>query len=136
MTDVACALIIDNDNRLFAAQRSGKMALPLKWELPGGKVELNETPESCLVREISEELDILINIKSPLNPCTHAYPNITIKLIPFICKQIGGEITLREHAEFRWLEENELLDLDWADADKPILKQYLDYLNAFKHRNL
>ena len=130
MIDVTCALIIDNQNRLLAARRSNIMSLPLKWELPGGKVELGESPEECLIREIKEELDIEIEINKNLIPSTHSYPTVTIKLIPFICKQVSGKIALKEHADFKWLNTNELLDLDWAEADMPILYQYLNYLDA------
>ena len=55
-------LIIDSKKRLFAAQRSSTMSLPFKWELPGGKVESDESPEDCLIREISEELELSIVI--------------------------------------------------------------------------
>ena len=128
--DVTCALIIDSENRLFAAQRSSVMNLPLKWELPGGKIEPNETSEQCLIREIKEELNIEIEITESLQSNTHTYPSITINLIPFICKHLTGEIILKEHSGFKWLNTNELLDLDWADADVPILYHYLNYLNA------
>jgi 8-oxo-dGTP diphosphatase len=128
--DVTCALIINNQNHLLAAQRSNLMSLPLKWELPGGKIESNETSEQCLHREIKEELNISIEIVKSLDYNVHNYPSITIKLIPFVCKHIAGEITLKEHANFKWLNPNELLDLDWADADIPILNHYLNYLNA------
>ena len=136
MLDVACALIVDSKERLFAAQRSSAMSLPLKWELPGGKVEIDESPENCLIREISEEFDLSIIIINALTPHSHHYPSFSIRLIPFICKQNGGAITLKEHSNFRWLRPNELLDLDWADADVPILKQYLTYLDAIKSWNL
>ena len=128
--DVTCALIIDNKDQLLATQRSTMMSLPLKWELPGGKIEPYETPEQCLIREIKEELNIEIEIIKSLTPNIHNYPFITIKLIPFICKCINGEIELKEHADFKWLNPNELLDLDWADADIPILNNYLNHLNA------
>jgi 8-oxo-dGTP diphosphatase len=128
--DVTCALIINNKNQLFAAQRSSLMSLPLKWELPGGKVEINETSEECLIREIKEELGIEIEIEKSLSSNTHNYPTISIKLIPFVCKHINGTIILKEHTNFKWLNANELLDLDWADADIPILNHYLNYLNA------
>lgn len=128
--DVTCALISDNQNRLFAAQRSSIMTLPLKWELPGGKIEPKESSEECLLREIKEELNIEVEIVKNLPSNIHSYPSITIKLIPFICKHIGGEIILKEHANFKWLNTNELLDLDWADADIPIIYYYLNYLNA------
>ena len=128
--DVTCALIIDNQNRIFAAQRSEKMKLPLKWELPGGKIELNESADECLIREIKEELNIEIQILKRLRSNIHNYPNISVNLIPFIVKQLGGQIELKEHAKFKWLNVNELLDLDWAEADVPILHEYLNHLNV------
>jgi 8-oxo-dGTP diphosphatase len=134
--DVTCALIIDNKNRLFAAQRSSKMSLPLKWELPGGKIELDESSEECLIREIKEELNIEIAIVKNLPSNTHTYPTIVIKLIPFICRRINGAIALKEHINFKWLNTNELLDLDWAEADIPILYHYLNYINAIQLRDL
>jgi 8-oxo-dGTP diphosphatase len=128
--EVTCALIVDDENRLFAAQRSRSMSLPLKWELPGGKIEPNENPEQCLLREIKEELNVEIQIIKGLPSNKHSYPSITINLIPFISKRITEEISLKEHADFKWLNKNELLDLDWAEADIPIIKNYLNLLNA------
>jgi 8-oxo-dGTP diphosphatase len=128
--DVTCALIINGQNQLLAVQRSSTMSLPLQWELPGGKIEMNETPEDCIIREIQEELSIKIELLKVLESNVHDYPLITINLIPFISKQIAGNIILNEHIAFRWLNANELLDLDWADADIPILYQYLNYFNA------
>ncbi|MDN3550750.1 (deoxy)nucleoside triphosphate pyrophosphohydrolase [Mucilaginibacter aquaedulcis] len=125
MIQVTCAIIIDSQERVLVTQRSKSMSLPLKWEFPGGKVEPDETPEACLIREIKEELDIEIQIKKALLNNIHIYPNITIQLIPFTCKHISGDILLKEHAEFKWLHGNELLALDWADADVPIVNYYL-----------
>ncbi len=130
MVDVTCALIINSQFQVFATQRSSTMNLPLKWELPGGKIEQNETPEECLIREIKEEINIEIEIIDSLPYNVHTYPSITIKLIPFISTHLKGEITLKEHVNFKWLNTNELLDLDWADADIPILKHYLNYING------
>jgi len=127
---VTCALIINNQNEIFSAQRSAIMSLPLKWELPGGKVESNESSEECLIREIKEELNINIEIVASLPSNLHSYPTLTIRLIPFICKHIDGKIILKEHSNFKWLNTNELLDLDWADADIPIIYHYLNYINA------
>jgi 8-oxo-dGTP diphosphatase len=123
--DVTCALIVDNQNQVFAAQRSSTMNLPLKWELPGGKIEPDETPEQCLVREIKEELNIQIRIIKEIPSNTHSYPSITVRLIPFICQPVTTELFLKEHVDFKWLNKDELLDLDWAEADIPIVKRYL-----------
>jgi 8-oxo-dGTP diphosphatase len=130
MINVTCALIIDDEDRIFAAQRSETMNLPFKWELPGGKIEPNETSEECLVREIKEELNIDIAIVGSLPSNIHHYANVSINLIPFVSKHTSGKIELKEHTNFKWLNTNELLDLDWAEADIPILVQYLNSLNA------
>jgi 8-oxo-dGTP diphosphatase len=126
MLQVTCALIINPQNQILAAQRSQTMTLPLKWEFPGGKIEPGETAEDCLIREIKEELNIEIQIIKALPSNTHTYPKITIELIPFICEHTSGEILLKEHAQYSWLHKNELLALDWADADVPIVKHYLN----------
>jgi len=127
--DVTCAIIVNSDHRVLVTQRSQSMSLPLKWEFPGGKIDANETSEECLVREIKEELAIGIEIVNSLESNTHAYPTIAINLIPFICKHTSGKLYLAEHAAYKWLNTNELLDLDWADADVAILHNYLDYLS-------
>jgi 8-oxo-dGTP diphosphatase len=126
MLEVACA-IIEWNNKVLVAQRSDTMSLPLKWEFPGGKIEENESAENCLVREIAEELSIQIEILFGLNETVYAYSETKIiKLIPFICKLKGGEVMLTEHAQFLWLEKSELTNLDWADADIPVLNNYLN----------
>jgi 8-oxo-dGTP diphosphatase len=123
---VTCAIIVNADGLVFAAQRSPTMSLPLKWEFPGGKIEPGETAEACLIREIKEELHVDIEIVASLPTNTHQYPNVAILLIPFVCRITTGEIILKEHLDFKWLSKDELLALDWAEADVPIVKYYLE----------
>jgi len=126
MINVSCAIIVNSIGQVLVTQRSPLMPLPLKWEFPGGKIEDNETAEECLIREIKEELNIEIEITSALSPNDHQYPDKLIRLLPFICKQTRGEIVLKEHTDYKWLDVKDLLDLDWAEADIPIVKQYLN----------
>jgi len=121
---VVCAMISMN-NRLLVVQRSESMSLPLKWELPGGKLERNESELDCILREIKEELDIEIHVTSRLTPSNFDYPNISIQLIPFLAEYVRGNIKLVEHKQYILLEKEELENLDWADADIPIVKEYL-----------
>jgi 8-oxo-dGTP diphosphatase len=121
---VACA-IIEHDGAVLAAQRSESMNLPLKWEFPGGKIHAGESPEECLKRELIEEMAIHVTVNSQLTPVTHRYQKFTVTLYPFICTIISGEITLNEHAAIAWLLPTELLLLDWAAADIPLIKAYL-----------
>lgn len=123
--DVTCAIIINNKGEVLVTQRSLSMSLPLKWEFPGGKIEANETAEDCLLREIKEELNIEIKIIRSLPNNRHNYPSASINLIPFICDYVNGTLNLLEHANFKWLEKKDLLNLDWAEADIPILHNYL-----------
>lgn len=117
---VACA-IIEKDGKILATQRSETMSLPLKWEFPGGKIREGELPSECLKRELLEELGIEIAVGRPLPPTTHDYAAFTVTLHPFFCTISEGEITLYEHAAFCWLAPDKLPELDWADADRPLV---------------
>lgn len=121
---VTCA-IISIKNKILVVQRSETMNLPLKWEFPGGKIEKGESEENCIKREIKEELNIEIELMSRLSPSTFDYPNFSIELIPFRANYIDGEIKLAEHKQFLMLEKEKLSGLDWAEADIPILNEFL-----------
>lgn len=125
MPKVTCAIIVSNDKTLVV-QRSEKMKLPNKWEFPGGKIEKNETEQACILREIKEELNIEIELVQRLTPAIFDYPSLSIQLIPFLANYSGGELKLAEHKGFKWLPKKELLELDWAEADVPIVKEYLN----------
>ena len=125
MISVTCA-IIEKDGKVLCAQRSEVMNLPLKWEFPGGKVEDDEYPEECLKREIREELGIEINIVERLISNKHTYPDQKcFELIPFRCSIAGGKLNVKEHKLVKWLNRSELRELDWAEADIPVLHHYL-----------
>ncbi|MBI5739105.1 MAG: (deoxy)nucleoside triphosphate pyrophosphohydrolase [Nitrospirae bacterium] len=121
--EVACA-IIEREGKVLCTQRSETMSLPLKWEFPGGKINEGESPEECLKRELAEELGIEVTIGAPLPVSSHRYPEFSITLYPFICKITSGEIVLHEHADVSWLPPEELQDLDWAEADGPVIEEY------------
>jgi 8-oxo-dGTP diphosphatase len=123
---VVCALIIRNKT-VLCAQRSESMALPLKWEFPGGKLEDGEAPEDALKREIMEELSIDITVGRAMNVSEYTYENgRTIRLLPFLATMaIDLEPMANEHAELRWVKAVDLLDLDWAAADVPIVQQFV-----------
>jgi 8-oxo-dGTP diphosphatase len=120
---VACA-IIERGGKVLCTQRSESMSLPLKWEFPGGKINVGESPEECLKRELLEELGIEATIGAPLTVSTYHYPTFSVTLYPFICKMVSGEIVLHEHAAMVWLSPEELQSLDWAEADGPVIKEY------------
>ena len=101
------------------------MTLPLKWEFPGGKIEAGESPEGCLHRELQEELGISVRIGAALSPATHSYADFTVTLYPFTCRVAGGVMTMHEHHDLTWIEPHRMPELDWADADLPVISEYM-----------
>jgi 8-oxo-dGTP diphosphatase len=122
---VACA-VIERDGMILATQRSAVMTLPMKWEFPGGKIKSGETREEGLKREVREELTVEISVGEALTPRTHQYPAFVVTLYPFLCTITSGEIRLHEHAALAWLTPEELPTLDWAEADWPVIQEYLN----------
>ncbi len=122
---VTCA-IIEKDGKVLSTQRSEHMSLPLKWEFPGGKIHDGESPQDCLKRELREELELEVAVDRQLSPVTHQYPSFKITLYPFVCRITSGEIKLHEHKAFTWLPQEKLRELDWAEADMPVLDEYIN----------
>jgi len=119
------AAVIQKDNKIFCAQRNLSKSMGGKWEFPGGKIEIGETREESLVREIKEELDSDIVVDKYLITVEHDYPTFHITMHAYLCTLVKGELILKEHNDSGWLSKEELLSLDWADADKPIVNKIL-----------
>jgi 8-oxo-dGTP diphosphatase len=120
MKEVTAAIIVRN-NKVLIARRAPGENLEGKWEFPGGKIELGETPEHCLQREIHEELDIDIDVLDFFGDSIYDYSNGTIRLMAFRCQWLSGELTLRVHSEIAWVNSDELGTYDFAPADIPLV---------------
>ena len=119
------AAVIEKDDKIFCAQRNLAKSQGGKWEFPGGKIEEGETKEEALVREIKEELDSEIVVDKYLMTVEHDYPTFHITMHAYLCSLVNGELTLKEHNDSIWLTKENLLTLDWADADKPIVNKLI-----------
>lgn len=120
---VVCA-IIEDKNKILVAQRGAKMNLPFKWEFPGGKINFGESKKESLVREIKEELDVIISVGRELRSSYYVDDELSINLIPFICRILFGEPRAVEHIELRWCDKGDCERLDWCPADIKILNEY------------
>ena len=123
---VVAAVIFQND-KVLSVQRTehDKEYVSLKWEFPGGKVEVDESREEALVREIREELSVDIEVSEFLMTVKHTYPDFHLTMHVFKCVLDQGEITLNEHVALKWLSIDELNQLDWAAADIPVVKSLM-----------
>ena len=94
---VACALI-DTDGRVLLAERPAGKSMAGLWEFPGGKVEAGERPEETLIRELKEELGIVVKepCLAPLTFASHAYPDFHLLMPLFVCRRWEGTVTAQE----------------------------------------
>jgi 8-oxo-dGTP diphosphatase len=104
---------------LLAARRTGPAATAGRWELPGGKVEPGESPEDALVREIAEELGCTVVVTDWLERSVPVRPGLTLRVA--VAHLVDGLPEPVEHDELRWLDADELDDVDWLEADRPFL---------------
>ena len=122
------AAIIQHENKILCLQRDeNKLSyISKKYEFPGGKVESGETLQETIIREIQEELKIKIVPIQQFITVDHEYPDFNLKMHSYICKCENVEIVLTEHIQYKWLKINELIDLDWAAADIPIVNKLIE----------
>jgi mutator protein MutT len=120
--EVSAALIF-RDGKLLITQRRAKSDLGGLWEFPGGKREAGETFEECLVREIREELGIEISIGGLFEEVSHDYPEKSVHLKFFICKQISGEPQPLDCAALKWVAKSELAAFEFPAADAQLVEK-------------
>ncbi len=123
--NVACAVII-SESKILIVRKGPLMKMAGKYEFPGGKIENNESEEDCIKREIKEELGIKVVVLKRLIPTFYKYESSSVHLIPFLCSQTDGQITLTEHDVFHWVDPHLLKDYDWCDADIAICEQVMN----------
>lgn len=117
-----------NKKEIFATQR-GYGDWKGWWEFPGGKIEPDETPEACIVREIREELATEIKAEKILEVVDYVYPNFHLTMHCILCTIVSGELKLLEHEAAKWLTKETLRSVDWLPADQLILDKIEEILS-------
>ena len=118
--EVAAALIFASE-RLLIAQRPPGVHLEGLWEFPGGKRELGETYEACLLREIREELGCEVLVGSMLHGAEHAYPEKCVRIRFFQCQVVSGIPKPLECAALRWVSQDSLGQFQFPEADQALI---------------
>lgn len=121
------AAIIKKDDTILATRRGYGEFINM-WEFPGGKMEIGETREEALIREIKEELSISITVDTFVTTIDYDYPAFHLTMHCFLCTQSMGTLTLNEHNDAKWIHKSELNELDWLPADLAILEILKEYL--------
>lgn len=120
---VVAAAVLDSGPpaRVLAAQRAYPAALAGRWELPGGKVDDGEQDVEALVRECREELGVVIDVGARLGEDLPAV-DASMVLRVWWARITSGQPLAREHQALRWLTAAELDDVDWLEADAPLVE--------------
>ena len=118
----ACALI-DADGRVLIAQRPEGKSMAGLWEFPGGKVETGERPEQSLIRELKEELGIVVkeDCLAPLTFASHRYPDFHLLMPLYVCRRWEGFVKAQEGQRLKWVRPTELRDYPMPPADEPLI---------------
>jgi 8-oxo-dGTP diphosphatase len=126
---VACALV-DADGRVLIAQRPAGRSMEGLWEFPGGKVEQGERPEDSLIRELNEELSIIVReaCLAPLTFASHTYPDFHLLMPLYVCRRWEGTAIAREGQTLAWVKPNRLKDYPMPPADLPLISHLMTLL--------
>ena len=125
----ACALV-DADGRVLLAQRPAGKPMAGLWEFPGGKIETGERPEQTLIRELKEELGIVVreDCLAPLTFASHAYSDFHLLMPLYVCRRWEGTVTATEGQRLAWVKPNRLRDYDMPPADVPLIAHLMALL--------
>ena len=118
----ACALI-DADGRVLIAQRPEGKSMAGLWEFPGGKVETGERPEQSLIRELKEELGIIVKEEclAPLTFASHAYSDFHLLMPLYVCRRWEGFVQPLDNQALKWSRPKDLRSYPMPPADTPLI---------------
>jgi 8-oxo-dGTP diphosphatase len=125
----ACALV-DADGRVLIAERPAGRTMAGLWEFPGGKVEAGERPEETLIRELKEELGIVVQeaCLAPLTFASHTYPEFHLLMPLYVCRRWDGIATAQEGQRLAWVRPNRLEEYPMPPADLPLISHLTSLL--------
>ena len=119
--EVVAAVIIEN-GKLFTTQR-GYGDFKDGWEFPGGKMEVGETGEEALARELREELEIKVEVGSLIKTVRYSYPKFDLTMHCYQTKIVEGTPKLLEHEAARWVTKEEIDSVAFLPADLEVIEE-------------
>lgn len=123
MLTVVAAALVDDEGRILVQRRPEGVASAGLWEFPGGKIEPGETPEAALVRELSEELGIMVDPASLAPACFASEPlgDRHLVLLVYLCRRWQRRPRPLQATALQWVRPAELHALDMPTPDRPLI---------------
>lgn len=120
------AAVIRKKGRILITRRSPGQTMGGFWEFPGGKIEVDETPQRCLERELKEELGIDTKAGAVITESPWYYDGGAITLLAIETEITGGELRLTVHDRIQWAAPEELERFRLSPADIPVARLLAD----------
>lgn len=120
--DVGCA-VVRQGRKILITRRPKSSHLGGLWEFPGGKRLGGESLQTCLERELLEELLVRIRVGRFLKRVDYRYPKKDVSLYFYECALVEGVPFPRGCAEIRWVWPFELRNYPFPPADETFLKE-------------
>jgi 8-oxo-dGTP diphosphatase len=118
---IGVGVIWNDQKQILIDRRRQEGTMGGLWEFPGGKIELGETVEECIQREIKEELGIEIEVREHLITIDHTYTHLRVSLTVHHCRYLTGIPQPLECDEIRWVEMDELEQFAFPQANSQII---------------
>ena len=118
----------DPQQKLLIVRRGPKQSNAGMWEFPGGKVEMSESPEDALVREIQEELCLDIEVGPLVGEESFDHGHRLLRLRVYECSTSQEQLKLIEHDDFRWIDIDELDPKILSEPDRPFVQKIKDLM--------
>lgn len=120
--------LMRRQNKVLVGQRPHGTSLAGTWEFPGGKMELGESPEEALARELKEELGIEAEIGPLKYAASHTYGKTGILFLFFEVKYWKGQIKTQQHLDLKWVTTKELAQLELPEANAKFIDKIVAVL--------
>lgn len=120
---IVTAAIVRHEGKILLTRRKPDAPYPLLWEFPGGKLEPEEHPEACIVREIREELAMEVSVQGIYDVIYFRYPERPVLVLAYRCAWVGGELRELDVAGHYWADPAELPRFDLLPADYPLAER-------------
>ncbi len=127
---VVAAALVDADGRVLLAQRPKGKQLEGLWEFPGGKVDAGERPEDALIRELGEELGVVVKAAclAPLTFASHSYDDFHLLMPLYVCRKWEGFVQPLDGQTLKWVRPKDMRAYPMPPADEPLIPHLVDLL--------
>ncbi len=127
---MVAAALSDAHGRVLLSQRPKGKALEGLWEFPGGKIDANERPEDALIRELREELGIVVKTPclAPLTFASHAYEDFHLLMQLYVCRKWEGMAEPLDGQALKWVRPKDMWAYPMPPADEPLIPHLEDLL--------